>query len=168
MEFTITYIISQVFTIMMYGLLGITYQIKSRMKRLLLSISANTFQAIAYILLNAKSGFIMCIFAIIRDVSIINVSKIKNEKKEKIANIGIIVLFYIGMIISAIYTYEGLYSLLSIFATSIYTFSIWQKNEKIYKFLGIPVSTCWILYNSFVKSVFGVIIESVLLISLAW
>lgn len=54
--------------------------------------------------------------------------------------------------------------MLSILATVIYTYSIWQKNEKIYKALGTPVGICWIAYNIFVKSLFGVILESIILI----
>jgi hypothetical protein len=45
----------------------------------------------------------------------------------------------------------------------IYTYSAWQKNPKIYKILGIPASLCWIIYNIYVKSIFGIILETALL-----
>ena len=150
MELSQNYIISQVCTIIMYVLLGITYQVKARKKLLILSIFSNAFQGIAYLLLNAKSGFVMCVLAILRETAMMFISdKIKDE---------------IGVIISAIFTYEGIFSMLSILATVIYTYSIWQKNEKIYKALGTPVGICWIAYNIFVKSIFGVILESIILI----
>lgn len=159
------YIISQILTIIMYVLLGLTYQIKARKKVLVLSIFSNAFQGMAYLLLNAKSGFIMCILAIIREISMMLISdKIKDEKSSQKAYLCVIIVFYIGLIISAIFTYEGLFSMLSILATAIYTFSIWQKNEKVYKALGTPVGICWILYNIFVKSIFGVVFESIILI----
>ena len=165
MEIDQTYIMSQVFTILMYALLGITYQVKSRRKILILSIFSNAFQGIAYLLLNAKSGFVMCVLAIIRETAMMFISdKIKDEKTSRNAYLGVIIVFYIGMIISAIFTYEGVFSMLSILATAIYTYSIWQKNEKIYKALGTPVGICWIAYNIFVKSIFGVICESIILI----
>ena len=65
MELNQTYIISQICTIIMYVLLGVTYQVKSRRKLLILSIFSNAFQGIAYLLLNAKSGFVMCLLAIL-------------------------------------------------------------------------------------------------------
>ena len=165
MELTITYFISQVCTIIMYVLLGVTYQVKSRRKILILSILSNTFQGIAYVLLNAKSGFVMCILAILRDISMMSISdKIKDEEKSKKAYLCVIIVFYIAIIISAFCTYEGSLSMLSIIATAIYTYSIWQKNEKIYKVLGTPVGICWIVYNIFVKSIFGVVLESIILI----
>ena len=165
MEIDQIYVMSQVFTIIMYALLGITYQVKSRKKILVLSIFSNAFQGIAYLLLNAKSGFVMCVLAILRGTAMMFISdKIKDEKTSKNAYLGVIIVFYIAMIISAIFTYEGMLSMLSILATAIYTYSIWQKNEKVYKALGTPVGICWIAYNIFVKSVFGVILESIILI----
>lgn len=165
MEIDQIYVMSQVFTILMYALLGITYQVKSRRKILVLSIFSNAFQGIAYLLLNAKSGFVMCVLAILRETAMMLISdKIKDEKTSKNAYLCVIIVFYIAMIISAIFTYEGIWSMLSIIATLIYTYSIWQKNEKIYKVLGTPVGICWIAYNIFVKSIFGVILESIILI----
>ena len=165
MEIDQTYVMSQVFTILMYALLGVTYQVKSRRKILILSIFSNAFQGIAYLLLNAKSGFVMCVLAILRETAMMFISdKIKDEKTSKNAYLCVIIVFYIAMIISAIFTYEGIFSMLSILATAIYTYSIWQKNEKIYKALGTPIGICWIAYNIFVKSIFGVILESIILI----
>ena len=109
MELTPTYILSQVCTIIMYALLGITYQVKSKKKILILSLIANSFHGIAYILINAKSGLAMCILAILRDLSTMIISdRIKDEKKSKKVYLSIIVIFFIVLIISAIYTYEGI------------------------------------------------------------
>ena len=46
----------------------------------------------------------------------------------------------------------------------LYTYSVWQKKTSIYKLLGIPVGILWILYNIYVQSIFGIILESLLLI----
>ena len=165
MELTPTYILSQVCTIIMYALLGITYQVKSKKKILILSLIANSFHGVAYILINAKSGLAMCILAILRDLSTMFISdRIKDEKKSKKIYLSIIVIFFIGLIISAIYTYEGILSMLSIIATAIYSYSIWQKNEKIYKALGTPASICWLIYDLFVKSIFGVIFDGIIFV----
>ena len=66
MELTITYILSQLFTIIMYTLLGITYYTKDRTKILFLSILSNTSCGIAYLLLGAWGGLSMCLIAVSR------------------------------------------------------------------------------------------------------
>lgn len=165
MEMTVAYIASQVLTVIMYILLGITYQIQDRKKVLIINVASLIVNAIIYILLNAYSGMSMCVVALIRNF-IFLIDEKKNGKSDKISkkDIGILVLIYIACGICAAFTFEGFLSLFSIFATMVYTYSVWQKNIKVYKFAGILVSVCWIVYNLYVKSVFGVILESALLI----
>ena len=79
-------------------------------------------------------------------------------------DIIVLITFYIACVISAIFTFEGILSLVSIFATMVYTYSVCQKDTKIYKLLGIPVGILWVIYNSYVKSIFGIILEGILLI----
>ena len=92
--------------------------------------------------------------------------KEKNGKRDKInkKDIIILVILYVISSILAIFTYNGFLSLLSVFATMLYTYSVWQKKTNIYKLLGIPIGILWILYNIYIKSIFGVILESILLI----
>ena len=145
MELTPTYIISQVFTVLMYILLATTYYVKDRKKVLVVNFLATISIAIAYILLNAWSGFAMCIVGIIRNIIFI-LDENKNGKRENINKIDIIILvvLYSISIISAIFTYDKIFSLLSVAATMLYTYSVWQKNVAIYKLLGIPTGILWI------------------------
>lgn len=165
MDWSVTYILSQVFTIIMYGLLGITYYAKDRKKVLIINFIALIANGIAYILLNAWSGLAMCIVALVRNI-IFLIDEKKNGKRDRInkTDIIILIILYIISIISAVFTYEGFLSLFSVFATALYTFSVWQKNTKIYKLLGIPIGILWVLYNIYIMSIFGVILEGVLLI----
>ena len=128
MDWSITYIVSQIFTILTYLFLALTYYAKDRKKLLILSFLSISANIIAYILLSAWSGVAMCIIALIRNV-IFFVDEKKNGKRETINKIDIIILIilYSISIISAIFTYEGLYGLLSVFAAMLYTFSVWQK-----------------------------------------
>ena len=163
MEWTATYIISQVFVLIMYVLLASTYFVKKRKVVLILSFLCIIANLIAYILLEAYSGIAMCIIAIIRNIIFMidkNKDKEKNDKKDFI----ILGVLYIISIISAIFTYEGFLSLFSVFATMLYTYSVWQKNVKIYKLLGIPIGILWVIYNIYIFSIFSTILESILLI----
>lgn len=165
MNWSTTYILSQVFTIIMYALLGLTYYAKDRKKVLILSFLSLISNGIAYIFLGAWTGLAMCAVALIRNI-IFLLDENKNGKRETINKTDIIILLvlYAISIISAIYTYEGFLSLFSVFATMLYTFSVWQKKTNIYKLLGIPIGILWIIYNIYIKSIFGIILELLLLI----
>ncbi len=166
MNWGIEYILSQVFTIIMYVLMAITYYMKNRKAILMVSFASLIANVIAYILLNAWSGLAMCIVAMLRNI-IFLVDEKRNGKRNEISkkDIVILVVLYVISGISAIFTYEGFFSLLSVFATMLYTYSVWQKKTEVYKFCGIPVGILWILYNCYVKSIFGVILEMVLLVN---
>lgn len=165
MNWELTYIISQIFTIITYVLLAISYYAKDRNKILTISFLSLIANGIAYIFLSAWSGFAMCIVALLRNI-IFLVDERKNGKRETInkTDIMILIILYVISIISAIFTYDGFLSLLSVFATMLYTFSVWQKKTNIYKLLGIPIGILWILYNIYIMSIFGIILESILLI----
>lgn len=165
MNFDIVYILSQVFTIIMYALLALSYYAKDRKKVLILSFLSLIANGLAYILLSAWSGFAMCIIALIRNI-IFLVDENKNGKRETNTKIDIVILIvlYVVAIISAVFTYEGFLSLFSVFATILYTYSVWQKKTNIYKLLGIPIGILWVFYNFYVKSIFGIILEAILLI----
>ena len=162
---SLVYILSQVFTILMYALLAWTYLLKDKRKIVIVSALSLLANVIAYILLGAWTGLAMCIVAILRNLYILWDEKqygkrTINEKRDYI----FLAIVYLGIILATIPTYEGFLSLLSVFATSIYTYSIWQKSTKIYKFYGIPVGILWIAYNAYVKSLFGVLLEGVLFV----
>ena len=165
MEWTTTYILSQVFTIIMYIALGATYYAKDRNKVLIISFLSIISNMIAYTLLNAWSGLAMCALGMFRNIVFL-IDEKKNGKREKINKFDIIflIILYFLSAILAVYTYEGFLSLLSVFATMVYTYSVWQKKTRIYKLLGIPVCILWVLYNVYIMSIFGIIFESVLLI----
>lgn len=165
MNYEITYILSQIFTIITYALLALTYYAKDRKKVLILSFVSLIANGIAYILLNAWSGFAMCLVALIRNI-IFLLDENKNGKREEInkKDIVVLIILYVISVISAIFTYDGFLSLLSVFATMLYTYSVWQKKTDVYKMLGIPIGILWICYNLYVKSIFGIILEAILLI----
>ncbi len=165
MELTTNYILSQVFTIINYALLGVTYYAKNRKAVLIISFLSVTANGIAYIFLNAWTGFAMCIVALVRNI-IFLVDEKKNGKRDNInkTDIMILIVLYAISIISAIFTYDGFFSLLSVFATMLYTYSVWQKDTKTYKLLGIPIGILWIAYNIYIFSIFGIILETILLI----
>lgn len=165
MELTTEYILSQVFTIFTYIFLAITYYAKDRKAVLTISFLSLIANALAYGFLFAYTGVAMCFIALVRNV-IFLVDEKKNGKSEQITKKDIVILMvlYLISIVSTVFTYEGPLSLLSVIATMLYTYSVWQKKTSTYKFLGIPIGILWVLYNLYVKSIFGVILEAILLV----
>lgn len=165
MELTIEYILSQIFTVIMYALLALTYYAKERKKVLVLNFAALIANGIAYVFLSAWSGLAMCFIALTRNI-IFLIDEKKNGKRDTNNKMDIIILFvlYAISIVSAVFTYEGFLSLFSVFATMLYTYSVWQKKTTVYKLLGIPIGILWITYNSYIGSIFGIVLEGVLLI----
>lgn len=163
---TATYILSQVFIILYYIFLIMTYQSKSRRNILIFNFCALVATGISYIFLSAYSGLAMVIVAIIRNAIFI-IDEKKNGKSDRngIKDYIILAILYSISIIFAIFTYNGILSMVSVIATMLYTYSVWQKNTKVYKLLGIPIGIMWIIYNIYIFSIFGIILEVVLAIS---
>ena len=166
MELTSEYILSQVFIVINYLFLVLSYQSKSRRSVLIYSIISIIATGLSYVFLNAWTGLAMCFMALIRNIIFI-IDEKKNGKREKIEkkDIIILVILYLIAIVSTIFTYDGFLSLLSVFATMLYTYSVTQKKTSVYKVLGLPIGILWILYNIYIKSIFGIILEIILTLS---
>ena len=166
MVLTTQYIASQIVIIFVYIFLSSTYCLKNRKAILACSFISNFLNAIAFILLNAYTSAAMCAISIFRDILFIIDQKI-NGKSDKIAkkDIALLAVIYGISAVSIILTYKGPLSLLYACGSMLYTFSIWQKNTKLYRFLGIPVTLIVICDSINIKSVFGVILQCVVLIT---
>ena len=163
---TISYILSQIFIIFNYIFLVITYQSKKRKNIIIFNFGALISTGLSYAFLSAYSGIAMVFVAVIRNIIFIiderkNGKSNKNDTKDYI----ILAILYIISIISAIFTYNGFLSMMSVVATMLYTYSVWQKSTKVYKALGIPIGILWIIYNVYIFSIFGIILETILAIS---
>ena len=71
MEVDFVYILSQIFTIIMYALLAWTYFLKDKRKIVIISAASLVTNIVAYILLGAWTGLAMCIVAMLRNLYIL-------------------------------------------------------------------------------------------------
>jgi len=165
MELTTTYILSQIFTIMAYAFYSSTFYCKNRANILILNFSGSFLSCIAYVFLDAWTGALMCLVSAVRNI-IFLIDEKKNAKRDNInkKDIVLLIIFCIISIIFAIFTYNGFFSLFSVFATLLSVFSNCQKKVHVYKILGSQISILWIIYNIYEQSIFGIILEKVLLI----
>lgn len=158
--FTSTYLLSQFFSIINYATLIISYQIKDNKKILIYSSIGCFFSALSFYLLNAYSGCAMALLAVLR-----NILFIIDKKHHKRRNIYTLMFILISLLVRTYFTYDGIFSLLPVIATLLYTISVWIDDINIYRRLGIPTEMFWLSYHIYLKSIVGVIFETILFIS---
>ena len=162
-ELTTIYVMSQIFAIVGYGFLAATYFLKTRNKILIFSFISLIAMTISFLLLEAYAGVAMMVVAMIRNVIFLREGKRTTKITKK--DIAILAVLYAITIAFAIFTYTSPIGLFSAFGSLLYTYSVWQKSPLVYKKVGIPVSVMWVIYNIYVFSVFGIVLETVLLVA---
>lgn len=146
MELSITYVFSQILVVLYYLIYSGTFHLKEKNKILLLGSFATSLSAVSYFLLQAYTGIAMCIVAIVRNIWF---NKSKSKKS--------LIIIYIITILLSVFSYQNIFSILNIFATIIYTYSLWQESTKKYKLLGILVNGLMIVYDIYIQSIMGVL-----------
>lgn len=154
------YLLSQVCVVISILILGTTYFVKSKEKILGLCLIYNIFYGVHYLLLGAVTGTCMNLVSFIR-----NLWFYRNSKKGIKNNEAVLYTLFIISSVSCIFTYDDVFSLISLTASLLSTYSIWQDNVKIYKFIAIPVSICFIIYAIHLNSVVAIVTEVFLLIT---
>lgn len=115
---------------------------------------------IQYVFLGAYTGALMNGLSCIR-----NYIFIENVKKEK-SNLPWQLLFSIIIVIFGIISWESWFSLIPIYAKILTTVAYGIKNPRIIRYLTIPSSISWLVYNYHYGSVAGAVNEAFVLVSL--
>lgn len=166
MVITWTYIWSQILTLVEYGLLGVTYFAKRRKLVVILDTISMAAGIVAYILLGADLGLAMSAVILVANFYYLyDEGRRGKNHKLKVRDYVFLALVLAIIVGLAAWTYDGPLSLLSVAATVLYEISIWQNDTKVYKFLGIPVALCWMLYNVFIFSVAGIFSEGIVFLA---
>ena len=152
------YVLSQILVIISTVFIGSSYLVKSKKKIMLLCIIYCIFYSAHYMLLGAYTGMIMSLISAARNIYFYFYAK--NDKKNKKSSL---VLFILFAIISGIICYQDFFSIVSICANIISTYSIWQDDVKNYRVMAILVSFGFIIYAIHINSIFSLIMESILL-----
>lgn len=167
MQLHIIYIISQIITVLYFAILSLSYLLKNRKKILIANFVAHIGQTTAMAMLNGYTGAAMSVIMMLRDLTLL----IQEDKKSKGKDINkkldlvILIITVFLIVVLTIFTYNGPLSLLSVVATLITTFALWQKDIKTYKILGIIAGILWLSYNIFIFSIMGIVLETTLIVS---
>lgn len=154
------YLISQVLVILATIFISVTYFEKNRKNILILFIFYSVLYGIHYLLLSALTGFFMNMVSIGR-----NIIFYRHEKKKQENSIYFLIILFIIIILFGVFSYNDMFSIISMSASLISTYSIWQRNIKVYRVLAIIVSICFIIYAIHINSLFAIITEVILLMA---
>lgn len=154
------YLISQGLVILATIFISVTYFEKNRKNILILFISYSVLYGIHYLLLSALTGFFMNMVSIGR-----NIIFYRHEKKKQENSIYFLIILFIIIILFGVFSYNDMFSIISMSASLLSTYSIWQRNIKVYRVLAIIVSICFIIYAIHINSLFAIITEVILLMA---
>ena len=141
--------------------LFISHQKKSRNGILAYKLCADVFWASHYICLEAMAGMIPNLVGIFREIIFINRGRHKFAGSVAWPCIFILTNLTLGII-----SFDAWYDVLPIIASMFVTVSLWINNPKLTKFISIPVSAAFLIYNIFVNSYVGVFNESLAILSI--
>jgi len=156
---SISYVISQMLVLFAGIFLGASYAVKNKKVILVLSVVFSILYAISYVLLGAYTAFYINLFCVVRSI-LIYVDDVKGRHSGKIE----LTIFIVVHILLMILTFDGFPAVISTVGGIIYTYSLWQKSIKVYRWLSIICSLCWLVYNSIIVSIFAIAVEVALLI----
>ena len=150
--------------VIIFGALGVIgniviYQLKSGKKILLSKLVSDISWTLHYIFLTAFSGAAIAGIGIIRDCIFVN-----KDKKWAQSSLWLW-LFLILSVVSAYFTWNGIFSLLPAFASVLLIFSLWKNDPMLICVLAFPISIAMLVYNIFCMSYFGITNEILTLIS---
>ena len=153
------YVVSQIFVIISSLVIGSTYFVKDKTKILYLCLIYCIFYGVHYLLLGAVTGFLMTGVSFLRNLVFYVISK--NNRSN---NIFILIILIEISLISGISGYQDVYSIVSICASLMSTYSIWQDNVKVYRILSLPISLCFVVYALHFNSIMAIVSEGIIII----
>lgn len=128
---------------------------KTAKQILMLQTISFFFKTVHYYLLGGFSGFLTSLISMIRNLIFY---KIKTSKI-------ITILFIIIYLIIGFITLKSIYTLLPVFATITYTLIINKNNPKYLRYGTIITSITWLIYNIYIISYSGIIVQLITLIT---
>ena len=132
----------------------VSVQFKTKEKIVMCSVFANLVVTIQFFLLNAITGAIISIINTIRCIIFYYY-----KKKDKKPSLMILLIFEIVAIVSGMFSWQNIWSIIPIIVTVIYTYGLWQDNVKVIRITTAIVGLGWAIYDVIVMAYVGAIQE---------
>lgn len=139
----------------------LAYQSNKHKNIVLCKLANELLFGIQYVFLGAYTGALMNGLSCIR-----NYIFVENVKKKR-SNLVWQIIFSIIIVIFGIISWESWFSLIPIYAKILTTIAYGIKNPRTIRFLTIPSSISWLVYNYHYGSVAGAVNEAFVLVSLS-
>ena len=160
----VNYILSQVFVVIYFTVSAFSYLAKSHRTVLIYQIVLISLLNVSYFFLSAWTGFALGFVSILRVLIYMWLAKKNPSDKRNKLDWTVLILFIILGVVTTAFTWEGFHSIFALIECSLFAYVTWQKNVKVYRFLGIVISITDILYNVFIHSIMAIILNSVVLL----
>lgn len=155
----------KLFLVYLFGTAGIfvnytIYRQNTRKNLLGTKMISDIVWGIHYALISATSGAITCTIAVFREFVFLN-------KEHKWARSKLwLVAFLVCNAVSVFFTWKGVVSVLPACASIVSIFAFWIGNPKLTRYIQIPISLSFLIYNSVSGSYVGIANEILSLISI--
>lgn len=147
-------LIIQLIGVIAYAILAFSYFKKEKKEILFIQIFSTIAFAIHYYLLSGITGTICNLISLLIIIIIYFFEK-KESKNKKL-----LVFFTIPLLILiSLFTYENIYSIFPIIASTVILISFVLSNENTIRISGIISALCWLIYAAMYKSYVGVFFE---------
>lgn len=148
------FILAQICGLIILILTVISVQFKTKEKIVMCFVFANVVAAVQYFLLSAFTGAVISVINAIRCIVFYYY-----KKKEMKPSLIILVIFELIAIISGIFTWQNIWSLIPIIVTVIYTYGLWQDNVTVIRITTGIAGFGWAIYNIIVMAYVGAVQE---------
>ncbi|MBR2019600.1 MAG: YgjV family protein [Clostridia bacterium] len=132
----------------------IAFQCKTHKRVIVLKTTNELIFALQYFLLGAYTGVAMNLVGSLRNF--IFVAQVEKGKSTRVAQ----VVFSLFFVVFGILTWQGPISIAVIAAKLVTTIAYGLKNTRLIRFLTLPTSICWLIYNVVANSSAGVLCEA--------
>lgn len=136
------YIFAQILGFFAIVFWTLSVQNKKKKDVLVFQIYASLFYAVQFLLLKGYSAFIVDLIAILRLYVFY-----KDEKDIGYIRKYWLYIFLVLTIVSGIFTYNGLISIIPVLIGIFYTVSTWLKDTKYLRIFYIICAILWMIYN---------------------
>jgi len=155
----ILWILAQIFGICGIVVFVLMYHFKTMKNVLIMKMIMDILWALHYLLIGATSAFAINMICFVRE----NIY-MRNNRKFFGAKAWLWIFIAFNLVSAAV-TWKGYYSLLPAVASSLATYSFWQKNVKVARIIGVSNNVMMFTYDIFVNSVMGLIGETFAFVS---
>lgn len=152
--------IIQLIGVIAYAILAFSYFKKEKKEILFLQIYSTIAFSIHYYLLSGITGTICNLISLLIIIIIYFFEK-KEGKNKKLLVFSTIPL----LILISLFTYENIYSIFPIIASTVILISFVLSNENTIRISGIISALCWLIYAAIYKSYAGVFFEGISMIT---